>query len=173
MRVFVDVFRLTLCSKTIIIVYISTLLLLFTNAGSMSVIACFWMQHIAIATEICRAPSLLGEAFALTSEDGIVACASDEAARHGVEPGHKSSGAKTLCPSLRLLPYTRPIYEQAASMIWNGIAVESSVVEPLSPEICYAELDDRHVAPRLRSFVGELSTLAKIPRIQVRGLATC
>ena len=74
------------------------------------------------------------------------------------------------CQALRLLPYERAIYEQAAALIWDALAIESSVVEPASPEICFAEVDDRHVVPRIRAFSRELAAAAQTP-IQV-GLAS-
>lgn len=126
-------------------------------------IACFLMPQIAIATERSRIPGLWGEPLALTTEEGLLLCVSDEARVYGVEPGQKCGGAKALCPNLRLLPYERSIYEQAAALIWDALAIESSLVQPVSPEICYAELDDRHVAPRIRAFAGQLSAAAKTP----------
>lgn len=126
-------------------------------------IACFLMPQIAIATERSRIEGLWGEPVALTGENEIVLCVSEEAKVYGVEPGQKSSGAKALCANLRLLPYERDCYEQAAALIWDALAVESSVVEPVSPEICYAEVDDRHVVPQIRSLTERLAFAAKMP----------
>ena len=126
-------------------------------------IGCFFMPRIGIAAERCRMPDLWGEPTALTSESGVLLVVSEEAEPYGVRPGQKSAGARSLCPALNLLPYDGAIYRQAAEVIWNGIAVESSVVEPVSAELCYAELDDRHVTPVLTHFVSSLSSAARMP----------
>ncbi len=125
-------------------------------------IACFLMPQIAIATERSRMPGLWGEPLAVCSEDDILLVVSAEAASYGVQVGHKSTGARSLCPSLRILPYERDIYEQTAALIWDSIAVETSIVEPVSPEFCYAEIDDRHTAPRLTEFTRDLSDASKM-----------
>lgn len=106
----------------------------------MAWVACLWVEHIGIAVERARLPHLDGEPFALAAADGTIRVASEEAARWGVRSGMAVQGARSLCGDLIVLPYDGPAYELAARPIWDILAVESSIVEPIKPEMAYMEL---------------------------------
>jgi DNA polymerase-4 len=122
----------------------------------MPVIACFYMPQIAIATERIRALSLWGRPVALVGENDALVCVSDEAAMAGVKPGQAVAGARALCRQLVVLPYDRTAYEQAAQVVWEALAVESSTVEPVAPEVCYVQFDGRDIVRRTRDLLQRL-----------------
>src|SRR5438270_12169838 len=99
-------------------------------------IACFVLLQFAILCERVRRPELLGEPVVLYGGSGKeenVQVASDEARAVGIRAGQRLSAARAFCPRLLVLPYDRPLYTEAAAHIWDALAVESSVVEPVSP----------------------------------------
>jgi nucleotidyltransferase/DNA polymerase involved in DNA repair len=128
-------------------------------------VACFWIENIGAAVEYSRLPHLEGEPLVLAAPDGAVVAVSEEAARWGVTAGITTQSARSLCSDLIVLPYDRVAYEIAARTVWNAIAIESSVVEPVSPEICYAELRGTHqeVVNRLRHFSEALVPCVGMP----------
>ncbi len=99
----------------------------------------------------------------------IVAAVSEEAQRFGVRVGQPISGARSLCPGLTVLPYDRPAYDEAAQLLWNVLAVESSVVEPVCPEVCYVGMRGSDVPERVRCLAREIARCVRVP-VQV-GLA--
>jgi DNA polymerase-4 len=104
------------------------------------VIACFNMPQFGIAVERLRQPILWDAPLALVDGERRVVCASEDAALMGVRPGIAEAGARTFCPRLRVLRYDGPAYREQAEDVWNVYAEESSVVEPISPELCYVLL---------------------------------
>lgn len=116
----------------------------------MPVIACFYMPQIAIATERIRALALWGQPLALVGEKDTLVCVSEEAAMAGIKPGQVAAGALLLCRSLIVLPYDGAAYEQAAQVVWEALAVESSTVEPVAPEVCYVLFDGGEIGRRVR-----------------------
>lgn len=120
-------------------------------------IACFWIDKIAIATERMRITGLWGEPLALTSEDGLIIVCSDEAASRGVSAGQTAAVAKLFCPTLYCLPYDRETYNQAASMVWNALILESDRVEPVRPEVCYVEVVPPFTARRVCELTARLT----------------
>ncbi len=126
-------------------------------------VACFVLEQFGIAVERTRLPHLWGEPVALLADSGALAAVSDEALPYGIRPGQSASGARALCPSLAVLPYDRCAYELAAQPLWDLFAIESSVVEPASPELCYVELTGREVLPRVRWLAEELARTVRVP----------
>lgn len=102
-------------------------------------VVCLWVEQVGVAVEQARLPALQGEAFALASADGTIQVVSDEAKQWGIAPGITSQAARSLYYDLVVLPYDRAAYEFAARAIWDVLAIESSIVEPVSPELSYAE----------------------------------
>src|SRR5437868_1577965 len=100
-------------------------------------IACCFMPDIALYVERARSPHLAGRPVGIAGPDDILVVVSEEAAPFGIRIGQTSSGARGLCERLTVLPYDRPAYELAARPVWDLCAVESSIVEPISPEVCY------------------------------------
>ena len=116
-------------------------------------IACFWSPRIGIAAEKARpVPQTDETLLALVDDDGIVKACALETAIYGVKTGQTAAAARGLCSDLVTLPYDRPTYDKAAQLIWDEMSIESDIVEPVLPELCYAEmpesLDD--IVPRLR-----------------------
>src|SRR5437016_1478338 len=107
-------------------------------------IACFYMPQIGIAVERARRPHLVGAPVALSAHDNTLVAVSDEVTPFGIRTGQAASGARALCERLAVLPYDRAAYEEEANSIWDLCAIESSVVEPVSPEICYVALSGPH-----------------------------
>jgi DNA polymerase IV len=126
-------------------------------------IACFLVPAFGIVCEHTRRPDLAGRPLALTSDGGVLRSVSEETERFGIRAGQSSSGAKALCPAIALLPYDAEHYLEAARGIWDLLAVESSCVEPVSPEVSYAEMDGRDVPRRVRALACEIARLAKTP----------
>jgi DNA polymerase-4 len=115
-------------------------------------IACFYIPQFGIAVERSRLNHLWGKPVGLSGADDKLVAISDEASPFGIKIGQTASGAKGLCERLIVLPYDRPSYEEAAHLIWDLYAIESSIVQPSSPEVCYVELKSREarvIAERL------------------------
>src|SRR5258708_35235500 len=100
------------------------------------------MPESGIAVERARLSHLWGEPVGLAGANDTLIAVSDEAARFGIKVGQTASGAKGLCERLIVLPYDRPSYEEAAHLIWNLFAIESSGVQPASPRVSLIELKD-------------------------------
>jgi nucleotidyltransferase/DNA polymerase involved in DNA repair len=115
-------------------------------------VACVVLPTISIACERARLPHLWGEPVALAAADGMLKAVSPECFPFGIEPAQTRQAARSLCVGLIVLPYDRETYMRAAEVIWNLIAVETSVVEPVEPEEIYAELTgaDQEVCERAR-----------------------
>ncbi len=107
-------------------------------------IACFYLPEIGIAVETARVPYHKGEPMALASAAASVLAVSKEAKRVGISVGMTVAGARALCRSLVVLPYNRPVYEEASEAIWDTLATESSRVEPVSPEMVFIELAENY-----------------------------
>lgn len=119
-------------------------------------IACFYMPQIAIATERIRALNLWGRPMGIVGEKDVLVCVSEEATLAGIQVGQAATGARALCRSLIVLPYDRGAYEQAAQVVWDALAVESSLVEPLTPEICYVEFEGEEIVSRVQRLLQRL-----------------
>lgn len=126
-------------------------------------IACFLMEQIGIAVERARLTHLWGEPFGLAAADGSLKVISDEAARCGIQVGQSLTGARALCDRLAILPYDTPSYEVAAQCVWDLLAIESSVVEPVSPEICFVELTGLQIIERARELAALIAPRVRIP----------
>src|SRR5688500_1294947 len=126
-------------------------------------IACFYMPQIGIAVERARLNHLWGEPVGLAAEDGSLAAVSDEAAPFGIKPGQDSGGAKALCRNLTVLPYDSAAYEEAAHCVWDLFAIESSFVEPVSPEICFVDLAGADAIGRAQKLAVDLAASVRIP----------
>ena len=132
-------------------------------------IGCFLFAHAGIAVERTRSVNLWGEPFALCDPDSTLLVVSEEAAQFGARAGQTSSSARALCPGLIVLPYDRATYEAAMQTVWNALAIESSVVEPVSPEQVYVEFTGLNIFERTRDLANELAGRIRIT-VQV-GLA--
>ena len=132
-------------------------------------IGCFLFAHAGIAVERTRSVNLWGEPFALCGPDSTLLVVSEEAAPFGVRVGQSSSSARALCSGLIVLPYDRAAYEAAMQIVWNALAIESSVVEPISPEVAYVEFTGMNIFERARDLANELAARIRIT-VQV-GLA--
>lgn len=122
-------------------------------------IACFVADGIGVACERARVPNLWGEPFAIEADD-VLAAVSPEALPFGVRVGQQTTYARTLCQGLILLPYDREAYLKAAEAVWDGIAVETSIVEPVSPEVAYAEMSGVLIVPRIKALSAQIMEAA-------------
>ena len=127
-------------------------------------VACLYLPEIGIAVERSRIPDLWGEPAVLIDCANIIMSVSPECAVFGVSPGQKLSGARTLCPDLRVLPYDQPAYASAAEQVWDILALESSTVEPVSPELCFFLIDHTFAEPtqRIRDLTTRLASAMRI-----------
>jgi nucleotidyltransferase/DNA polymerase involved in DNA repair len=116
--------------------------------GGTIVIVCFLFPQFGIACERARLTQLWGQPLALTGAEGSVLAISEEAQRYGIRPGQTGVSARALCQTLVTLPYDRPAYETAAHCVWDLLAMESSFVEPVSPELCFIEMVGADTADR-------------------------
>lgn len=112
-------------------------------------VACFMLESIGIACEWRRQPHLREEPFVLAS-DACVKAACPLAKGMGVRIGMKLTTAKALCQGLAVLSYDACAYMEAAESVWDLIAVETNQIEPISPELCYADMDGIDLASRIR-----------------------
>lgn len=126
-------------------------------------VACFHMPQAGIAVERNRFTHLWGEPVALADDAGLIKALSDEASAAGIKTGQAASGAKAFCPQLITLPYDLEAYNQASECIWNLFAIESSFVEPISPELCYVELAGPKALEIARRLADELAARVRIP----------
>lgn len=126
-------------------------------------VVAFFCPHIGIAVERRRDPHLLGRPLALVDSAERLSVVSDEAAACGVMAGQKLSGARTLCGDLCAAAYDPGACRKAARPIWNLLADESSVVEPVSPELCYLELPESDALTRISVLSVQLAAVCPAP----------
>lgn len=126
-------------------------------------VACFLIDQIGIACERVRLNALWGEPFALSLPDNTLCVVSDEAASRGVRAGLTASSARALCPALVVLPYDKEAYCQALHCVWDLQAIESSFVEPVSPEICYMAFSGPDILARARQLASHVAAHVRIP----------
>lgn len=74
----------------------------------------------------------------------VVRAMSERAKQWGVTAGQTVTSARSLCPELIVLSYDQAAYETAARLVWNALAVLSDTVEPVSPEVCFLTLSEKH-----------------------------
>lgn len=126
-------------------------------------VACFVASQFGVACERARLPGVWGEPVVLVGGDGVVRAVSDEASASGIRVGQSVVSARVLCARLLVLPYDRDAYETAAHALWDLFAIESSVVEPVSPEVCFVELSGRNPLARARELAHALMARVRIP----------
>ena len=121
-------------------------------AGGTMNIVCFIASQIGIQAERVVKPELVGQPLALLNDEAI-AVVSGEAQALGIRRNQKHTAALALCPSLILLPYDRILYDETARHLWDSLAIESSIVEPVSPELCFVELSGRDISERVDQLI--------------------
>ncbi len=126
-------------------------------------IACFFAPQFSIACERRRHPDLAEKPFALIGEEEILCAVSAEANTFGVQPGQKRSGATALCETLNLRPYDMLHYRAQAEILWDLLAIETSIVEPVSPEMAFILLRERSPLSICESLVEQMSLAAGCP----------
>lgn len=129
----------------------------------MDYVAAFTLPKIAIACERARLPCLDPGPLALAKDDTILAAVSDEAESFGICVGMTSSAARALCQGLVLLPYDAVAYREAAEAVWNLLAVESSWVEPICPELAYVILSGEDALSQARATAQALAAHIRTP----------
>jgi len=122
-------------------------------------VVCFLLDGASIACELERSPHLRDKPVALTGDSGAIRCVSPLAQSAGVMEGCDSSTARSLCRGLVVLPYDREHYMFAMQSAWDAVAVESNTVEPVEPELCYAEFTGIDVVERVRGVVSIIAGL--------------
>ncbi len=127
-------------------------------------IACFRMDSVGIACERRRLPHLWGEPCALAGSDSILAAVSPECFPFGIKAGQSVQSARAMCQGVIILPYDEGAYLRAAESIWDMIAVETSVIEPVCPEIVFAEFSGPawDVCHRVKTLASLISSSAMI-----------
>ena len=128
-------------------------------------IACFLVPAFGIACERARHPDLAGAPLALSCDRGALQVVSEDAERYGIHAGQSASSARSLCPSIALLPYDGESYTRSAQDLWDLLAIESSIVEPVSPELSFVEMSGRDIATRVRMLARDISELVKAPTL--------
>lgn len=126
-------------------------------------IACFLIPTFGIACARAQHPHLAGKPLALTGEGRLLQVVSEETERYGLRAGQSESSARSLCPEITLLPYDGESYTEAARGVWDLLAIESSVVEPVSPELCFVEMSGHDVAPRVRTLARKIAQQTGVP----------
>ena len=128
-------------------------------------VACFVLEHFAIACEWARLPRLQGMPTVLTADEATVTVASPEAtAAFGIAAGMTVSAARSLGGAdLIVLPYDREAYTEAATSLWDLYAVESDTVEPVSPEVCYVEMIGKEIPERVARLAEQIAVRVRVP----------
>jgi nucleotidyltransferase/DNA polymerase involved in DNA repair len=124
-------------------------------------IVCYHLPDFGLACERKRLPELRTQPLALTTSEGLIRAASAEAAEKGVRPGMAAAAARIFCEELILRPYDLPFYTEMAEAVWNRIALDSSFVEPVSPEVCFAVFSGPGIMERLHTSVRDLHLIAE------------
>lgn len=114
-------------------------------------ISCFLAARVGIAHERALRPELREQPVALVNTEGVLTAVSEEAEAGGVRAGQSAAGARALCEELHVLPYNREAYAETAGRMWDLLAIESSFVEPITPEICFTAWDGPEIAARVRA----------------------
>ena len=122
-------------------------------------VGCLLIERIGIACERKNNSALGGQPLVLTGGDQSVLVVSDEAAKAGVRVGHALSAARLLCPTVLDRPYDEPAYLEAAEIVWDALAIETSYVEPSGPECCFIDLNGRNQDSRLADLTRTISTV--------------
>jgi nucleotidyltransferase/DNA polymerase involved in DNA repair len=133
-------------------------------------VACFFMPQFGIACERARLSHLQDRPVALADGEEILQAVSDEAFARGIQVGQSASSARSLCFDLVVLPYDALVYESSAQCVWDAFAVESSVVEPCSPEVCFVEMTGPDILERIRGLALAITTRIHSP--VMTGVAT-
>ncbi len=123
-------------------------------------IVCYRIPDFGLACERKRRPELQGQPFAIVGADDTVLTASPEATEHGVRSGMAAAAARLFCEALTIAPYDLPAYNEMAEAIWNRIVLDSSFVEPLSPEECLAVFSGPGIMDRLHESVADIRRIA-------------
>lgn len=124
-------------------------------------IVCYHLPYFGLACERKRQTELRCQPLALATSDSLIRVASEEAVRSGVRDGMAVSAARIFCPELTVKPYDLPAYEEMAEAVWNRIAQDSSCVEPLSPEVCFAMLSGPGAGDRLLPSAADIHRIAE------------
>jgi nucleotidyltransferase/DNA polymerase involved in DNA repair len=104
-------------------------------------IVCFTMPDVAIVCERNNMPRFADVPLVVTDKDGTIRAASAEARAYGVRRGQPATFARSLCRQLVVRQYDAKTYLKTAEALWNEIAQETSVVEPVTAELVYAKID--------------------------------
>ncbi len=119
-------------------------------------VACFLFRDIAIVCESARLLHLRHEPF-IVAMDELVVAVSEAASHCGIRANMSVTATRSLCSSLIILPYDRAAYVRAMESVWDLLAVESSTVEPVSPESCFVQMEGRDILERTQQLVSAVS----------------
>ena len=126
-------------------------------------VVCFVFDRAGIACEVRRHPHLRDRPLALAGDGGVIRCVSPEGLTAGVIEGCDGATARSLCRGLVVLPYDREHYMDAMQTAWDAVAVETNTVEPVEPELCYAEFTGLDIVEQVCGVVCVLADLYGIP----------
>jgi len=124
--------------------------------------ACYYLPDFAIASERVLHPDFQGVPLALEGEHGLLQAVSSEAEEAGVRLGQKPSAARIFCTDLLTLPYRAEVYNHMAEPLWDRIACDSSCVEPVSPEVCFAAFTGAGIRERAIQIAEDLNGIAGV-----------
>ena len=122
-------------------------------------VGCLLIEQIGIACERANDLALSGQPLVLTRADQSVLVLSDEASKAGVRVGHALTAARLLCPAVLDRLYDEPAYLDAAEVVWDALAIESSYVEPCGPECCFIELNGQGQESRMADLARTISNV--------------
>jgi len=126
-------------------------------------VVCFKTQTIGVECERHRLPCLETQPFVLVCNNNLVHTACPLAQAKGVWNGLALTTARSLCKGLVVLPYDGDFYTETAERVWNEIAADSNTVEPLSPELCYADLQGADILSRVRQIAAAIAQVTAAP----------
>ncbi len=124
-------------------------------------IVCCYLPDYSIACEQAVQPAIQSAPIALSDDDGILRAVSVHASQRGVRPGQTISSGRIFCADLLVLPYRLPLYNEMAEDLWDRLSCDSSCVEPLSPEMCFASFSGADLHRRLEDMALDLRNISR------------